>query len=414
LSTEDGIVLVGLKNDLHERALLRQVSAFEGAFAGCKVDVILFDFPELYDRLVLKREILSDRYDVAVTLTEWLPHLLREKALTPLNPYIAQEPPEDWPHGWNKSLLTLQRDAAENFYGLPFDDGPILLFYRKDLLHDKRERELFRSKRGRPLRVPDTWNEFLQVAQHFTRPDEHLFGTCLAARPDGHDNVHGFLVQLFSRGGRLLNSDMQPVFDSREGVEGLQFYSDLISRFKVSHPDSLNVDSTGAGEAYSRGEVFMAVDWTNVGSLAEEPGVSRVCGKTGSWVVPKGDGQDGRHTSLGIYWIMGIPAQSKRKNSAYKFARFMASREMDKITSLEGANGSRISTWNDKEIVGRWPFYATFEKAHEDVQYVPQIPEYTRICESINDAMDSVLRGRSTAKRALSQAAEETRLILRS
>jgi len=65
----------------------------------------------------------------------------------------------------------------------------------------------------------------------------------------------------------------------------------------------------------------------------------------------------------------------------------MASREIDKITSLEGANGSRVSTWNDKEIVGRWPFYATFEKAHEDVEYVPQIPEYTRIFDQRCDGL---------------------------
>ena len=116
LPTENRIALVGLKNVLHERALLRQVSEFERAFPGCRVDVILYDFPELYDRLVLKQEILSDRYDVAVTLTEWLPYLLRQKALTPLNSYMALDPPEDWPHGWNKSLLTLQCDAAEYLY----------------------------------------------------------------------------------------------------------------------------------------------------------------------------------------------------------------------------------------------------------------------------------------------------------
>ena len=414
MTTGNRIVLVGLKNVLHERALSRQVSAFTRGFPECKVNVTLYDFTELYDRLILKREILSDRCDVALILTEWLPSILRHNALLPLNSYMAADPPEDWPVGWSKSILGLQRDAQGNFYGLPYDDGPILLFYRKDLLEDHHEQEQFRSKLGRPLQVPNTWSEFLQVAQHFTKPDECLFGTCLAARPDGHDNVHGFLVQLFSRGGHLLDANIRPVFNSEEGVQGLQFYCDLISRFKVTHPDSLNVDSTGVGEAYSRGEVFMAVDWRNAGSLAEVPEVSRVTGRTGSWIVPKGDGPRGRHVSLGIYWILAIPRQSKKKDWAYRFVRFMASREMDKITSLEGANGSRISTWSDKEIVGRWPFYATFEKAHEDVEYLPQIPEYPKICEAINDAMHSALKGSKTARQALNDAARDVRSFFRS
>lgn len=414
LKTRVNLNFVGLKALAYERALEKQIEYFNKEFGDYEVNLDLLDYPELYEEMITNKGVLSDEYDVFLTLTEWVPELVKMEALTPLNHFVAENPPEGWPTAWTESLLRLQRDDDEgNFYGFPYDDGPIMLFYRKDLINDPREQEAFKAKYDYSLKVPETWSEFLDVAKFFTRPAKGLYGTALAARPDGHDNVHGFLIQLWSRGGRLLDEDMNPVFNGSEGTEGLQFYVDLIKKYKVAPKESVTFDSTNVGEFYSQGRVFMAVDWTNVGSLAELPGLSKVRGKTGSTLVPRGEGPRGQHVSLNIYWFLSIPRNSKNKAHAYQFLRFMASAAMDKITSLEGANGCRLSTWKDPEILQRFPFYATIEKVQQNVEITPRIPEYPKISEALNKAMAEALDGTKSSKEALDAAAIEVRKILK-
>ena len=105
----------------------------------------------------------------------------------------------------------MQRDAKGSVYGLPYHDGPEIFHYRTDLFGDPAEQQRVpSSSTAMRLRPPDTWDEFLDMARFFTRPDDGLYGTVVAGLNDGHNNVYDFLIHLWSRGGRLLDEQMQP------------------------------------------------------------------------------------------------------------------------------------------------------------------------------------------------------------
>src|SRR5690606_31597922 len=114
-------------------------------------------------------------------------------------------PPEDYPQGWPYSLLELQR-CGERILGLPFHDGPECLIYRKDLFGDPVFRRDYRQRFAAELRPPRTWEEFRRVARYFHRPEEGLYGAVLAGYPDGHNAVFDFCLQVWSRGGSLLDN----------------------------------------------------------------------------------------------------------------------------------------------------------------------------------------------------------------
>jgi ABC-type glycerol-3-phosphate transport system substrate-binding protein len=52
--------------------------------------------------------------------------------------------------------------------------------YRKDLFGDPAEKEAFKAKYGYDLAPPETWKQYYDIAEFFTRPDKNLWGTAEA------------------------------------------------------------------------------------------------------------------------------------------------------------------------------------------------------------------------------------------
>lgn len=396
-----------------KRALTKQIEIFNRYFRDIKVEIdFIASYQKIYDLMVKERGVFSDKYDLFLCLTDWLPELIRIEGLEPLDSYIKQNPPEDHKNAWCKSLLRLQRDEKGRIYGFPYHDGPVMLIYRKDLLENEKEKRKFWELHKQTLNVPETWSDFLRIAKFFTRPDEGLYGTVLAAYPDGHMNVYDFLLQLYTRGGKLLDQNLNPVFNGPEGVRALQFYVDLIWRHKVAPMESLQFNCHRAGQYYLDGRAAIIWQWSGFACMAEIPDYSKIVGKSGYALLPCGDEYRGPHKTLNVYWVFTIPSGSRRKDMAYEFLRILASKEADKITTMSGAIGCRLSTWTDEGVQKRWPFYSIMEKLHENAESPPTIPEYAEVNEILNRMMNEAVNLRKPVKDALDDAATKVKKLL--
>ncbi len=306
----------------------------------------------------------------------------------------------------------LQMAADGKTYGIAYHDGPEVFMYRADLFGDRSEQERFAARFGYPLRPPETWSQFLDVAHFFTRPDEGLWGTCVAAFPDGHNNVYDFLIHLWSRGGDLFDARWRPRFHDRFGQEALQFYVDLFHRDSVVSSECLNLDSVKCGFYYASGKAAMMWNWCGFAAVAELPAFSSISGTNVCTIVPRGANPEGQHTSLNIYWVLTIPVGSAHQAEAYQFIKHVSSPAMDKITSLAGGNGTRLSTWRDPEVRALYPYYQIIEAVHQNVHSPPAIPEYPAINEVLNQMVETAVKGQTTVSQALNRAAEEVEAIL--
>ncbi|HEX9371634.1 MAG TPA: sugar ABC transporter substrate-binding protein [Roseiflexaceae bacterium] len=397
--------------DGFERALSAQTTHFAAQHPDVQFELSHSGPEELYVEMVEHGGTTGGRYDLMLALTDWLPNLMRRGGLRPIDDYLANDPPEDWPGGWSQSVLGLQRDAHGKIYGLPYHDGPEIFHYRTDLFGDPAEQARFEQQHGYPLRPPETWSEFLDVARFFTRPGDGLYGTVVAGLNDGHNNVYDFLIHLWSRGGRLLDERMRPAFDSSAGREALQFYVDLLAKQNVTPPRTLEYDSVLAGEAYAAGEGAMMLNWSGFMAVAQLP-PSKIIDKTRCTRIPRGDGPGGRHASLNVYWVLGICAGSAQPELAWQFMRETASPAMDKVTSLAGGTGVRLSTWNDPEIQAQFQYYEELERVHQSSDTMPPIPEYPAVNEVISRMTWDAVQGRTSVADALRDAAEECAAIL--
>ncbi len=169
---------------------------------GCdlELEAVPMDLDLLYDTIFTNQGLKNGQWDIAHVNTDWMTGAKDNGSLLDIAPYIKKDPPEDYPQGWSPALLRLQTYGDE-VYGFPFHDGPEGFIYRTDLFEDPSEKKNYREKYRKKLRVPETWNEFIDVARFFNRPEKDLYGTVFAAYPDRHNNVFDFALQLWSRGG---------------------------------------------------------------------------------------------------------------------------------------------------------------------------------------------------------------------
>jgi len=402
------------------RFAVRKFSPFESAmqkiwdsycaYAGCELEAefIAMDLPELHQSTITDRGLKNGDWDAAHIVTDWLLEAQTEGSLEDLKPWMAQRPPEDFPAGWSNSLLEMQQ-FGDAVVGLPFHDGPECLIYRKDLFEDPEEQISFKEKYNEDLKVPETWEEFIRIARFFQRPERKLYGTVAAAYPDGHNTVFDFCLQLWTRGGKLVADDGKININTKEAVEGLQFYRELLNDKSAIHPNSAEYESVAAGEAFARGEVAMMINWFGFAAVCEVSQESKVKGKVDVAEIPKGE--DGKSASLNVYWLYAIGSGSRHKETAYDFISYAANMQNDKLLTLEGGIGCRKSTWSDEEINDRIPYYHKLKLLHENAHTLPQRPNWSAIAAIIDELVNKAVNSKESPEILLEQAQRKIELI---
>ena len=395
------------------RIAIRKFEPFEKAMkqawdaycesSGCDlaVELIAMDLHDLYEATITKEGLKKGDWDIAHMNTDWVYEAYTQGGLSNLQPYLEKNPPVDYPHGWSKALLRLQQ-FEEEVVGLPFHDGPECLVYRKDLFEASENRERFLTQYGRPLSVPQTWNEFLEVARFFHQPAKNLFGVVVGIYPDGHNAVFDFCLQLWSRGGKLVKTNGDLNIDSQEALEALAFYKAFVHNKALMHPNSFIYESVQAGAAFARGEAAMMINWFGFAAVCEVLEESLMKGRVDVAPIPKGAA--GSLASLNVYWLYTLGAGSRHKAMAYDFIRFAVSPIQDKKLTMAGGIGCRLSTWKDEEINRLIPYYHKLEALHQLSNTLPQNKNWASIAARIDELIQQVLHTNKDIQTLLKEA----------
>ena len=192
---------------------------FEAA-TGIKVDLEVVNYAELHTKLVPQLVAPAGSYDVIVVDFYWVGEFAKAGWLQPLDERIAAD-------GFDTSVYF---DSLQDLVGrvdgeqlmLPFYNYAMGLTYRHDLLEDPTEQAAFKEKYGIELRVPETWDEYLQQVEFFTRDTDG----------DGNNDFFGVVNQglrpdpiamewsnyLFANGGEYHDADWHATLNNPAGI----------------------------------------------------------------------------------------------------------------------------------------------------------------------------------------------------
>ncbi len=391
-------------------SLQKQVEEYE-KLTGIKVEIEEVPFSQFHEKMIIDFASKAGTYDFIGTLTDWFSELVRGEYIIPIDDYIKNDPPEDWPNTFPQALLNLQSKDGK-LYGFPTHDGPIMLYYRKDLFEDPKEKEAFKEKYGYELQPPKTWAQFLDMAIFFNRPDQNLNGTVIAAKQGGQQLAYDFYLMLWSFGGDIFDENWKPIFNSQAGVDGLQYYTDLRNKWGVTPKASTTYDETESGPIYLEGRAALMWHWSHIASWSEMEDRSKIIGKNGYTVFPVADPSI-PHTTLDIHWFLAISSASKNQDEAYKLIKWLCNKENDKEAAFMGTVACRLSTFHDPEVLAKFPFYSGIEEALSgEAKTTPQIAEYAQVDDLIGIACSKVIAGEKTAKEALDEAAKQVEELM--
>jgi multiple sugar transport system substrate-binding protein len=392
-----------------ETAIQKQWADFQ-IHTGCplRLEYESLDLNPLVETLFTRDGLKNGTWDLAFVVSDWLADAVETGSLRDLAPAMRTDPVPDYPGGWVPALTGMQQ-FGDAIYGLPYHDGPECLIYRTDLFANPGEQAAFEGRIGYPLEAPKTWDQFEDVARFFTRPDEGLYGTVFAAFPDGHNSVYDFCLQLWSRGGELHDTVGRPTLATPAAAAALEFYRRIVNDRAMTPPGQEEIDSVRSGELFASGSIAMMVNWFGFAAVCEQPGCP-VKGKTGVTTLPSAEGF--APASLIVYWLLAVAAGSPHPDAAYAFARHCCTPAMDKLTTLEGGIGCRLSTWFDPEVNELIPFYAELARLHAGTRTLPRSRTLPALSHIIDEAVQAAIATDEPSE-AILQAAQHRAARLR-
>ena len=383
-----------------ENALGEQTRMFESVRPGIEVELVSLGIHELYDLAIGNGGLRDGRFDLALLVTDWLAEGVAAGALENLQIWHRRLPLPDWPSGWPRSLIR-SVVFGDMLSSLPWHDGPECLVYRSDLFDDPATRSRFRTRFGRELTPPSTWQEFEQTARFFTDPAHGRYGTVFAGFPDGHNTVYDFALQLWSRGGDLLDSTGSPQLRTAPAAAALDFYRRIVRDSAACHPSSTQLDSTQSGDLFLAGEIAMMANWFGFATRSFRAG-SPLAGKVAIASVPGEAGYP--HVSLSVFWALTMGSGSRNKDLAWEFLRFVASPERDLGIVRHGTVGCRLSTWRNPELQTKIPAYREVEAISLGARQLPSGPQLAVFATIIDRMMTRALTTTEASSAILEQA----------
>jgi multiple sugar transport system substrate-binding protein len=232
---------------------------------------------------------------------------------------------------FSQAGLLYAKNAQGQLLSLPFSVDYWIVYWNKDLF----------AKKG--LAYPATFDEMAKTAEALTDPGAGTYG--FVARGLKNANVPVWSSFLLGYGGDFLTPSGELATDSPEAIEGAKLYQRLLTKAAPQGVSGFNWSECQS--AFLQGRAGMWLDGVGFAPPLEDPEKSRVVGKVGYGIMPKGPKAQASATfGDGI----GVTAASRNKEAAYLYCQWAVSKLMGARLLQAGAGVPfRNSVLNDAE-----------------------------------------------------------------
>lgn len=248
-------------------------------------------------------------------------------------------------YNWN-DFLDKTREAMRvegKLVGPPIQVENVALMYRKDVFQKYN------------VKVPTTLDELEAAAKALNgKPmtDDGQPGFGIVSRGKRAAATSMFAGYLHSMGTTWIGPNREPVFNTEEGMKAFDLYGRLLRQY--GPPGSENNHWYEASSIFSQGKAAMYTDANSLFPVIEDPQKSKVVGKVGYALFPRGP--KGQYGSTVAVWGLAMPKTSRNQKAAWLFMQWATNKEQVlKVQSERGVLGSRESVWKDPKGKAKVP-----------------------------------------------------------
>lgn len=281
-------------------------------------------------------------------------------------------------------------------YGLPYGAETSILAYRHDI---------FAKHKLQPPKTYDELQPLLRVLR-----DKEGIGALTSRGQAGHQCVHAWLLHLNPLGGKVFDTQWNPVFNNTAGVKALKLLKEIVDTGPEGIPAFGQVEMTNA---FIQGRAAMYLDSTGIFGAVRNPNASKIDGKVSYALHPKGVRYSSQSGGLGL----AIPRNAKNPNAAFLLMQWLTSKSQDKAVTRLGGSPTRLSTISDADIVRQFPESATLREQikYSDPDWRPIIAEWDEInVKMLGGAVHEALTGKKTPEQALNDMVPTVSALMKS
>lgn len=398
----------------------------EFAQAGIIIKTIEVPFEGVYEKEKTEFVAGSGAFDVVTFYPAYIGDFAGNGYLEPLDEYMKKDPAAVWDPNAKDVLAPfweLYCKFGGKVYALPIDGDVHMLMYRKDLFGNADEQAAFKARYGKDLKPPETWEDWLQVGEFFTRKKgEKLAGQTLDRDFYGSAEFakRGFSFAWFvdrwaAFGEPYFDENMKPQVNSPNAVKALQNFVDSL---KNAPPDVRGYGYDELRDALLKGAVAMVVQWTDVPKKGADPTQSEIAGKLGVGRVPGWEigGTVVHRAMMPVGRVVAVAKDSKNKEAAYWVAKHVSyDRSLEDVsTALTGLDPYREHHFTNPQAYAMFPskeeaqLYLNGVKAAMADGY-PEIfiPGAAQYEDSLDLHVNKALAGEETPQQALDAVVKE-------
>ncbi len=375
---------------------------------GIAVSVHQIPWPSYQDQVFLNFGNKQTDFDIVIGDSQWIGRGATKGLYLDLTDWLPEAVDISTIHPRAARYLCEYPAGSGRFFAAPCETDAIGFVYRRDWFEDPAEQEAFRTRYGRELVVPDSWEEFRDIAEFFHRPAEKRYG-CSLLTGRGYDSiVMGFQPFLWAWGGAWGDPQsfaVQGFLNSAGAVAGLDFFKELI---QFTPEGGTNADYFFNLEAFSNGSTTMVLDY-----FPFYPGIVASMGeKVGFFKVPHHNGE--RFISLGGQgFSISTKTTPEKQALAKQFIAWFSQTEIQKKwITYPGSFTANTELLSSEEFARAAPYNTTFAESLDHLQDFWNVPVYNELLAAAVQHLGAALDGTSSSADALNALAEEHEMIL--
>ena len=368
---------------------------------GIEVEVVTLPIIQLHEKAMVEWIAKSGRYDV-VTILDLYFNPTMSQNLEPLDPFLTGLPASYEFKDIILSLFDTMRIQGKS-YGMPFQGGAVMLFYRKDLLEKYQ------------VAVPKSLDELLAAGRKLTaglRKDGGTDTYALGVRgKEANVGTQDFLVFFFAAGGNLFEKDgAQCGLNSPAGVITERFYATAVKDGLVPK-DLLAFGRDELIGAFQQGRLAMAASFAPYYGQFNDPKNSKAAGSVGWTVIPTAPGvTPGR--SFKNFWYMVMDRQSRNKDAAWALMQELDGKAQQiEMASKWSFGPVRESAFRSAEVRKTFPHAEDWGRAVAASVGIAHA-EWPKMQDIIFEEHAGVLAGQQTPERAVARMCERIQPLL--
>jgi sn-glycerol 3-phosphate transport system substrate-binding protein len=328
--------------------------------------------------------------------------LIDEDAIVPFDELIKTADDKKWLASFYPAFMENSQTGGKT-WGIPFQRSTVVLYYNK---------EAFKDAGLDPNKPPATWTEMREFAQKLTKRDASgnvtQWGVQIPSSGFPYWLFQGLAIE---NGVNLMNqAGTEVYYDKPEVVGALQYWLDLVNKYKV-HPPGIVEWGTTPKDFFERKVAMM---WTTTGNLTNVKNNAKF--DFGVAMLPA-EKRRGSPTGGGNFYIFkkSTPAQ---REAAFKFIKWITTPERAAQWGIDtGYVAVRADAWETpvmKQYVAGFPAAAVARDQLPFAKAELSTHDNQRVTKALNDALQAALTGTKPADQALKDAQREADRLLRS